>query len=384
MITGWQVRWHMFRLWFRIGWVVYREAKGALKAVQVIKALYRQKKAHISPGAIPKLAKVDGRVFFNMNAPGFPSPAFDQFFRHTTRKLLNPEAVHPESARFVMLSVTKKCPMRCEHCFEWDELNREETLTPDHLQRIVRKYQLMGTSQFLLSGGEPMVRFNDMISLLKSADKISDFWMTTSAFNLTLDKAKQLKAAGLTGVAISLDHYDEQEHNNFRGHHRAFRYAIEGAQNAQDAGLVVGFSVCTVRSFCTPGHLLRYAELARDLGVPFIHLLEPRALGRYAGKDVELGPEQYEVLDTFYEEANSGGTYRDLPWIIHTSYNQRKYGCLSAGLDNIMIDTDGHINACPFCRSKGKYALDEKSGVGLNEIRQRGCHKFKMRSSPTL
>ena len=124
--------------------------------------------------------------------------------------------------------------------------------------------------------------------------------------------------------------------------------------------------------------------VARDLGVPFIHLLEPRALGRYAGKDVELGPEQYEVLDTFYEEANSGGTYRDLPWIIHTSYNQRKYGCLSAGLDNIMIDTDGHINACPFCRSKGKYALDEKSGVGLNEIRQRGCHKFKMRSSPTL
>ncbi len=227
---------------------------------------------------------------------------------------------------------------------------------------------------------EPLVRFHDLLEVVRSGKDQADFWITTSGYNLTLEKAQQLKSAGLRGVAISLDHYLEHEHNAFRGHPQAFEHAKEAAKNAREAHLCVAFSICVTRSFISKENLIQYAVLARELGGGFVQLLEPRAVGRYAGKDVMLHPEHYAILDEFYMTVNSEFKYRKLPIIIHTSYNQRKYGCDAAGLYSVMIDTDGYINACPFCRSKRVSALDNQSLAGMLAIQSEGCHKFESRA----
>ncbi len=316
-----------------------------------------------------------------MNAPAWPSLAFDRFFEFTASQLRDGIKFNTERVRLVLLLITKKCPLNCEHCFEWDEINKKETLSLDQLIRIVKKYQSLGASHFLLGGGEPLVRFNDLLEVVKSGHQLSDFWISTSAYHLTIEKAKKLKEVGLRGVSISLDHHQEEMHNAFRGHSDSYRYVIEGIKNAQRAGLAVALSACTTRTFTTRENLMKYAKLAKRMNVGFIQLLEPRAVGRYAGKDVQLLPEHYQVLDEFYLQLNHQKRYRNFPLIIHTGYNQRRFGCDAAGLNSLTIDTDGYINACPFCRSKSKHALDENAALASETIQQEGCYKFDGRTT---
>jgi MoaA/NifB/PqqE/SkfB family radical SAM enzyme len=60
-----------------------------------------------------------------------------------------------------------------------------------------------------------------------------------------------MKANGLTGAIISLDHWDEEQHNRFRGHEKSFFWVQEAARNCHEAGIVVCLSLCPVKSFVT-------------------------------------------------------------------------------------------------------------------------------------
>jgi MoaA/NifB/PqqE/SkfB family radical SAM enzyme len=48
------------------------------------------------------------------------------------------------------------------------------------------------------------------------------FIVLSSGFNFTRENARSLKQAGLTGVVISLDHFDPEKHNAFRGFNNSF------------------------------------------------------------------------------------------------------------------------------------------------------------------
>ncbi|MEQ9216535.1 MAG: radical SAM protein [Cyclobacteriaceae bacterium] len=380
ILSGPQAVLPLLRIWVRILFITWKQTNSLSRFFQTASALVRERQKLVHSKMIHKIIKVDGKYFWNMNAPAWPSLAFDRFFEFTASQLRDGIKFNAERVRLVLLLITKKCPLNCEHCFEWDEINKKETLSLDQLIRIVKKYQSLGASHFLLGGGEPLVRFNDLLEIVKTGHQLSDFWISTSAYHLTIEKAKKLKEVGLRGVSISLDHYQEEMHNAFRGHSDSYRNVIAGIKNAQRAGLAVALSACTTRTFTTRENLMKYAELARKMNVGFIQLLEPRAVGRYAGKDVQLLPEHYRVLDEFYLQLNHQKRYRNFPLIIHTSYNQRRFGCDAAGLNSLTIDTDGYINACPFCRSKTKHALDEHAALASKTIQQEGCYKFDGRA----
>jgi MoaA/NifB/PqqE/SkfB family radical SAM enzyme len=156
-----------------------------------------------------------------------------------------------------------------------------------------------------------------------------------------------LKQKGLTGVLISLDHFDPSRHNEFRGHKNAFKWVIEGTRNAKNAGLVTTLSLCATRSFVSRKNLERYMELAKRLGVAFVQFIDVRASGRYAGQSVELSKEQIELLEGFYLKYNTDSKYSTYPIISYLGYHQRRMGCFGGGNRFFYIDTDGDAHLCP-------------------------------------
>ncbi len=108
--------------------------------------------------------------------------------------------------------------MRCEHCFEWDNLNQKESFTKEDLLNTVKLYQQQDVLQIHFSGGEPMVRIKDLLAIIEYASKKSECWVLTSGFNMTKENAGLLKEAGCKGVVVSIDHYIPEMHNLFRGH----------------------------------------------------------------------------------------------------------------------------------------------------------------------
>jgi pyruvate-formate lyase-activating enzyme len=268
-------------LWSRVLWLVLRRSRSVPGCAKLFGEL-RARRGRAPHWSGDKLAFASGRYFWDLYSPGWPSPAFDRFVERELDNL-EPQPGRPPGLQTVVVAMTRRCALRCEHCCEWDVLNRPEALTLGELQEIVRRLQWRGLGQLFLSGGEPLLRFDDLLTLTANAAAESDVWILSSGRGLTGERANRLRAAGLTGVALSLDHWDPSVHDRFRGAPGAFDAVVAAATHARDAGLLVALSLCPTRAFVSAANLERYARTAQSMGASFIQLLEPRPVGRYAG-----------------------------------------------------------------------------------------------------
>ena len=333
------------------------------------------KRTYYGDLGVRKIARVAGRYYREYQTPGWPGAAYDAYVATTVNRLV-PFRGDAETLNLVFLAITKKCPLACEHCFEWDALNQKETLTREHIRDMVAAFQARHVSQIFFSGGEPMLRVNDLVAVVAEARPGTDFWVITSGFNFTRENAGRLKRAGFTGVTISLDHHEPARHNAFRGSPQAYQNAVQAAAYAHEVGLVVNLSLCATQEFTTAANLLAYARLARQLGVTFIQILEPRAVGHYAGRAVDPSPTQIALLEDFYVQLNFGPDYLDWPMVHYYGYHQRRMGCGGAADRFLYVDTDGDLHACPFCQKKSGSALCGSLDESLDAVKTRGCHAF--------
>jgi MoaA/NifB/PqqE/SkfB family radical SAM enzyme len=313
-------------------------------------------------GDMKKMHKVAGKYYFNLYTPGWPSKAYDQLIKTEVLRYARPLFTE-DKLRFIFLAVTRKCPLRCEHCFEWDNLNKKETFTKDELIQIVDLYQQQGVNQIQFSGGEPMARVKDLADIIFFAKNKCECYVVTSGFNLSYENAGLLRNAGCKGIIVSIDHYIPSLHNSFRNNETIFYQAVKGVKASLHAGMVTALSVCVTKEFIDGGHLNAYLQFAKDLGVHFVQVLEPKAIGHYRGKDVLLEEIHIQQLEDFFKTVNHSLQYKDYPTLMYHGYHQRRVGCY-AGSRSLYIDSAGDVHACPFCHTKSynvRTILDAKS-----------------------
>ena len=349
---------------------IYKNPFLAFKKVKALKQLRNQTRNN---RALPKYARAGNRFFVNFNTPGWPSKAFNRYVAHQLNSFTSAGA---NSIHTLVFAITKKCGFKCEHCFEWLNLNKPETLSKEELLLIVHRFHQLGVSQVQFSGGEPLNRLPDIYYLLDNAPSGIDYWLYTTGYSLTPEKAQLLKQHGLTGITISLDHCDEEKHNSFRGVKDAYDRALKATGYATTAGLIVCFSLCATKEFISIKNLLRYAELAKKHKVSFIQILEPKAVGHYEGKDVTLQPSQQAILEQFTDTFNYNADYKSYPTLVYHEYNSRRFGCSGSGSDYVYADTDGDIHNCPFCQRKLFSAFDDALPDLLHQMKTKGCAAF--------
>ncbi len=361
------------RIWLGVCIHFLKKYKNPFLINRIRKEILSLKNMYTAEFGITKLARVDGKYYFNSNMNGWPSPLFYRPLEVEVKKGLKENVYQLENLKMVQIAMTKKCPLNCEHCFEGHELNKKDTLTLNDHKKIVEKLQNAGISVIQYGGGEPMTQIADLVEILKSATDKSDFYVYTSGFNCSKENLQKLKTAGLKGVSISFDHFIADKHNAFRRNNKAFYWALEAAKNASELNLVVTFTICATKDFCTEENLWKYLDFAKQNKADFVQVLEPRAVGNYENQVVHLSKEQLKVLENFFIVANSKSTYNMHPIVLYTGYHQRKKGCLGAGENYLYIDTDGYMSSCPFCRNVKTHILDNSHEVSIKELKSEGC-----------
>lgn len=357
---------------------VTRKYRTPARIVKILRRISQLKKRYNIEGSYTKLAYVDGRVFMSPYNNGWPARHFNRAIDIEARTALFNNVGNLEQLNMVLIALTKKCPLNCEHCYEGPELNKKDTLTLDDHKKILRKLQKVGIPMIQYGGGDPMAKVNDLIELLESAENTTDFWIGTSGFNLTRENAQRLKKAGLTGINLSLDHHLPEFHNKFRRNDKAFDWAMDAAKNAREAGLVITLSLCMTKEYVSETNLRAYLELAGEIGASFVQLVEPRAVGNYAGMDVYLKNEHIQIAERFFLESNANRNNNHLPIVMYPGYNQRKTGCPGAGAKYLYIDTDGYMSSCPFCRNTKTHILEDATTEdSISSMRNEGCELFE-------
>jgi len=134
------------------------------------------------------------------------------------------------------ISVTQKCDKHCPYCHREGETNPSTLMTVDEIVRIVRIAVSLGVSRVKLTGGEPLLRKEivEIVRDINGIEGLTDLSMTTNGTHLK-GLAKDLKAAGLNRVNVSLPTLDPEVYNKVMG--GDLQDAINGVRAAVEAGL---------------------------------------------------------------------------------------------------------------------------------------------------
>jgi MoaA/NifB/PqqE/SkfB family radical SAM enzyme len=350
--------------------------RNPFQSVRVLSKLLRQRKRLHGNKKDHKIVCSGNRYFWSIYTPGFPSSGFNAMIRQEIKRA-SEQGTADIPLQTLILSISSRCHYQCEHCYEGHNLKQWEHLSIADLTKLLREAIKLGIPHIQIGGGEPMLRFNDMLVLLKLGRDHMDFWLSTSGYGLSREKAWDLKVAGLTGANISLDHWEEEKHNRFRNHPEAYLRVMEAVENCKIAGIIPNLTLCITHEMAKEEQLMNYLELARKLEVPFVRFLEARKAGNYAGKDVLLTSQEQSIVVDFFLKMNGSATYSSYPIIQYPGYHQRKVGCYGAGNRYIHVDSAGNYHSCPFCRGAVGNIREMELKEGIRRLREQGCQLFK-------
>jgi MoaA/NifB/PqqE/SkfB family radical SAM enzyme len=320
-----------------------RAASGGLLATyKISRALYLRKQVRFK-----------GAYFSSLLSPHYPSPAFDCM---VARGGLNGGAAGTplrQQMDTVILAMTRQCGLHCQHCYERHNINGDDRVSISRWQEIISQIQHMGTSIIVLSGGEPLARYDGLLELLRTANKdLSDFHLHTSGWGVTPERARELRNAGLTAAAVGLDDVDPLRHDALRGSAGAHDEAIAALRIFHEAGVLTYVNLCLQQDMIRAGDLWRYYDLVKELKVAFVQMLEPRPCGAYltTDGDVMLTAEDQARATEFFITANTQRHYRNYPAVHYVAYAEspQQQGCRMAGLSHLYIDSLGNVNPCVF------------------------------------
>src|SRR5438270_492119 len=210
---------------------------------------------------------------------------------------------HGRLIRDLRVSVTDRCNFRCQYCMPAEGLpwlEREEILSFEEIERLVRVFVGMGVEDLRLTGGEPLVRreFPKLLGMLARIDGLQDISLTTNGYLLERD-AGALVAAGLRRINVSIDTLQRD-----RFFHLTRRDALPQVLRGLDAIArhpqvrPIKVNAVALRGF-TEQEALPLAELARETGfqVRFIEFMPLDADRAWSEDAVLTGDEVRAIVE---------------------------------------------------------------------------------------
>ncbi|MDD6160808.1 MAG: GTP 3',8-cyclase MoaA [Oscillospiraceae bacterium] len=147
--------------------------------------------------------------------------------------------IYGREISYLRLSVTDRCNLRCRYCMPADGICKKshaEMLTEDEMVRAVEAAASLGIRKLRLTGGEPLVKKN-ILSICErcaAVEGIREVCLTTNG-TLLPQMAKDLKAAGVERLNISLDTLDPEKYA-YITRVGTLKQALRGIDCALEAG----------------------------------------------------------------------------------------------------------------------------------------------------
>ena len=153
---------------------------------------------------------------------------------------------------YLRLSVTDRCDFRCFYCMpeRMKFLPRDELLSLEELERLASVFIKKGVKRIRLTGGEPLVR-RDILQLIQAlgakvkAGELDEITLTTNGSQLA-KFAKDLAAAGVRRLNVSLDSFDEDRFAKITRRGK-LEVVLDGIEKALAAGMAIKLNMVALK-----------------------------------------------------------------------------------------------------------------------------------------
>ncbi len=196
-----------------------------------------------------------------------------------------------QSPFLVIWETTRACALRCLHC-RAEAIDRRDPgeLTEQEAFALLDEVRRFGSPLMVLTGGDPMRR-PDIFRIVEYGTRIGlRMTATPSATSeMTAQKVRALKEAGLARLAVSLDGSTAAIHDAFRRVEGSFGWTLDIVRWAGEAGLPVQINTTMMRHNRDDFDSL--ARLMRRLDIVLWSVFFLVPVGRGQREDELSGPE---------------------------------------------------------------------------------------------
>ncbi|MDT8396127.1 MAG: GTP 3',8-cyclase MoaA [bacterium] len=290
--------------------------------------------------------------------------------------------------RYMRVSVTDRCNLRCRYCAPragFAALNHSDIISYEEIGRLAGILSRRGVTSVRITGGEPLVRkhLDSLITILSGIPGISDISLTTNGL-LLAEMAPDLRRAGLSRVNVSLDTLRDDRFKwvtdpNGNGHGGGVQTVLKGLEKAREEGLdPVKINVVLMRGF-NDDELEAFSELTReqDCEVRFIEFMPMGPDGFWGLGKVMSAAEAIARLETVHGSLERMGKGRGSGPAVRYRIpgHEGTVGFITpisehfcVNCNRIRITADGHLRTCLFSDNETDLLTPLRSAASDEEI----------------
>ena len=244
----------------------------------------------------------------------------------------------------ILFDPTSACNLRCTGCWA-AEYGHTLNLSYEDMDSIVTQGKALGIHSYMMTGGEPLVRKDDIIKLCK---KHSDCGFHAFTNGTLIDEkfCEDMLEVGNFVPSISLEGFEEV--NDSRRGQGVYDKVMNAMDLMKKHKLLFGTSICYTSANYKTVTSDEFLDMIIDKGVKYSWYFHYMPVGNDASPDLLLNPEQREYMYHRIREIRDleGGK----PIMVVDFQNDGEFvsGCVAGGKYYCHINPKGDMEPCVF------------------------------------
>lgn len=244
----------------------------------------------------------------------------------------------------ILFDPTSACNLHCRGCWA-AEYKNTSNLSFEDMDRIVTQGKELGIHEYVMTGGEPLVRKKDVAALAK---KHSDCGFMIFTNGTLIDQAFCDAMKECKNIILSMSIEGFEEATDGRRGKGTFRKVMAAMDLLKENGLPYGTSICYTRANCEDVTSDAFLDFLVEKGVAFSWFFHYMPVGNDAAPELLPTPEQREYMYHRIRQVRAfeGGK----PIFLMDFQNDGEFvsGCIAGGKYYCHINSNGDVEPCVF------------------------------------
>ena len=269
---------------------------------------------------------------------------YEAFFRGTKMIRENRKKYNCNIPWLILFDPTMACNMHCVGCWS-GTYGHKSNLSYEDMDKIVTEGKELGAHLYMMTGGEPTVRMNDIFKL---AEKHNDcfFGLYSNSTLITDELAERVRELGNITFMLSIEGTpDTNDARRGEGHYAKVMNAMDILKKH---GIVFGTSICYTRANIEAVTSDDFFHLLEEKGARFGFYFHLMPVGNNAAPELMPTVEQRENMIERIRFIRSPKS--DIEFFPMDFQNDGEYvgGCIAGGRNYFHINSNGDAEPCVF------------------------------------
>nr|WP_072537902.1 radical SAM protein [Anaerococcus mediterraneensis] len=244
----------------------------------------------------------------------------------------------------ILMDPTSACNLHCTGCWA-AEYGNKLNLSYDQLNDVVRQGKELGVHFYMFTGGEPLVRKDDLIRLCKD-NRDCQFFAFTNGTLVDEALCKEMQEVGNLALAISLE--GSSDVNDLRRGNGVYDKVMHAMDLLKAHGLVFGSSICYTSQNYKAVTDQEYIKLMVDKGCRYALYFHYMPVGNDASVELLPNPDQREYVKNRTRQIRNFETGEGLFTMDFQNDGEYINGCIAGGKNYFHINANGDAEPCVF------------------------------------